>query len=206
MPSPKVLCTLRLWRGLRKLQAIAGLLAKGYCNNDAEYLLITHIRAKVHMQNPHPSSSSSQLQVQSWSVPNQASHPHTFFNNSGTIQEQPDQPAASNSHYYRQKAIPSQAVNMNRTEYQAAVQRQARQSAPLQQVTIPTAPVNVHHPPAPQARKKTMLPQPSQSSVQQRSVPPKSHTVAPTAAAGSVRSTEHGRKSMFVHSTVKFTG
>jgi hypothetical protein len=157
---------------------------------------------------PYPSSSSSQLQEQ-WSVPNQASHPHTFFNNAGTMQEQPDQAAASDLRYYRPKAIPSQAVHMNRTEYQAAVQRQALH----QQVTIPAAQINVHRPPAPQARKKTMPPQPSQSNarqtatiIQQRSVPQKSHTVAPRAAAGSIRSTEHGRKSMFVHSTMKFTG
>ena len=163
---------------------------------------------------PNPSLSSSQLQAQQqWSVPNQPSHPHTFFNNSGTIQEQPDQAVASNIRNYRPKAIPSQAVSMNRTEYQAAAQMQALQSAPLQQVTIPAAQVNVHRPPAPQARKKTMPPQPSQSNarqtatiIQQRSVPQKSHTVAPSAAAGSIRSTEHGRQSMFMRSTMKFTG
>ena len=162
----------------------------------------------MHRQSPYPSTSS---RAQQWSVQNQTSYAHTFFNNSGTIQEQPDQTS-----YYRPQAIPSQATHhhhltTNQNGQQTTVHRRALQPAPLRQVAIPAAQA-VHHPPAPQARNKSMPQQLSQSNapqtaaiIQHRTVARGSHEVAPTAAR-SVRSAERGYESMSVLSTIKLTG
>lgn len=172
------------------------------------------------VQNPYSSMLSSQIQMQP--AQNHQSFsptPHTFFNNSGTIQEQPDRAATGFRHTW--KATPSQATRTPASVHQpmnpAIVRSQVSQSAPPQQIVIPAAQNNPHWP-APPARKQSGPQQPLESArsntqqkaivIQQQNVSREGHslrTIAPKASV-SVKSSEHGHsKSMLSHSTMNFT-
>ena len=175
------------------------------------------IQMNQPVQEPYPSTSRTPLQVQpAQNNSYYRSTPHTFFNNSGTIQEQPDQTAAT-SFRHHPKAIPSQAtrtpVSVQQHMNPAIVRSQVSQSAPAQQIVIPAAQDDVYRP-APPARRQSgpqQLPESTRSNTQQKATVIQQQTVsqqghsqrtdAPTTSVG-----EHGHsKSMSSHSTIIFT-
>ncbi len=196
----------------------------------------SRVQVNQPRQNPYPSTSSIQIQMNqpvqqpyhsTWSTPVEAQPapsypptPHTFFNNSGTIQEQPDQTAAT-SFRHHPKAIPSQAtrtpVSVHQPVNPAVGRDRVSQSAPAQQIVIPAAQNDVHWP-APPARKQSgpqQRPESTRSNtqrqatfIQQQTVPrqdPSQRAIAPITNVG-VKSSELGHpKSMSSHSTINFT-